>query len=224
MGRRTAIFDLDGTLVDTGPDLAAAANACFRDMGHGDLLDLTRTEDRAACLRGGRSMLRLGLGRLGPVDDAVLDAWYRPLLDHYERRLCVGSALYPGVPDAMAVLRDDGWALGICTNKPAALAERLMVALGARDWFGALVGADTLAVRKPDPAPLWAAVDGAGGDRARCVLIGDTETDHHTARAAGVPSVLVTFGPDPRHVAALDADGWLPHFGDLPAVLGRLVA
>ncbi len=120
---------------------------------------------------------------------------------------------------ATAVAAAAGFAVGICTNKPEGLAEILMQRLGVRDMFGALIGADTLPVRKPDPAPLRETVTRLGGDMARATLIGDTVTDRETARAAGIPSVLVTFGPDGRGVADLQPEALLDHYDDLDGVL-----
>ena len=213
------VFDLDGTLADTSGDLLAAANACFRAMGAGDMLG---PDDALVALNGGRAMLRLGLSRLGPVDEAVVDRWYRPLLDAYAGAICVHTQLYPGVTDALERLRGQGHALAICTNKPEGLAEALMRELGVRDLFASLVGADTLPVRKPDPAPYRLAVDRAGG-AARSMLVGDTETDHRTARAAGVPVALVTFGHLGQDVAVLNPDALLGDFAGLPDVVARLL-
>ena len=119
--------------------------------------------------------------------------------------------------------RGAGYRTAVCTNKPEALAETLLVRLGLREAFGALVGADTLPVRKPDPRPFALSVTRAGGDPARSVLIGDTETDRETARAAGVPCVLVTFGPDGGAVAALDPEALLDHYDALDTVVAPLL-
>ena len=219
---RCVIFDLDGTLADTSGDLIAAANACFRGLGHGDLLDPLR--DQGTALKGGRAMLRLGFDRLGVLETQMdVDAHYPVLLQHYGDNIDAMTVLYPGAADAVERLRSGGYAVGICTNKPAALAETLMTRLGVRDLFGSLIGADTLAVRKPDPAALVAAVTGAGGDPARALLVGDTETDHLTARAAGVPSVLVTFGPGGSGVELLQPDALLSDYADLPDLAARLI-
>lgn len=218
---KTVIFDLDGTLMDTGADLIAAANACFRDMGHGDLLDVER--DKATAFHGARAMLRLGLTRLDLMDESLVDAEYPALLAHYDAAICVHSRFYPGALAAADALRARGVRMGIATNKPYALADKLLRAVGARDHFGPLVGADTLPVRKPDPAHLWEAVDLAGGDRSRAILIGDTETDRETARNAGVPSVLVTFGPTGNAVADLRPEALLSDYADLPDLVDRLL-
>jgi phosphoglycolate phosphatase len=219
---RTVIFDLDGTLADTSGDLIAAANACFAQMGAGDVLDPAR--DAGTALRGGRAMLKLGLERIAHPEAAVLiDRYYPVLLDAYGAAIDVHTVLYPGAMEAVARLTRDGYAVGICTNKPAGLAETLMTRLGVRDAFASLVGADTLPVRKPDAAPMIEAVRRAGGDPARSLLVGDTVTDRETARAAGVPSVLVTFGPGGDDVAALEPEALIGHYDELHGVVQRLI-
>lgn len=220
---KTVIFDLDGTLADTSGDLIAAANHCFRQMGEGDLLDPER--DQGTALRGGRAMLTLGMARLGRVEDVVtIDQYYPVLLEAYGRAIDVYTQLYPGAMDAVEVLRERGYGVGICTNKPEGLAQDLLTRLGVRDAFGSLVGADTLTVRKPDPAPLFEAARRAGGAPEACVLIGDSDTDRNTARAAGVPSVLVTFGPAGGDMAALEPEALLHAYADLPDIVDGLLA
>jgi phosphoglycolate phosphatase len=219
---RTVIFDLDGTLADTSADLIAAANACFRGLGHGDVLDAV--EDAATAFRGGRAMLRLGFGRVRPgFTEAEIDAQYPRLLAAYEAGIDRETRLYPGAEAAVRALLGAGYVTGICTNKPERLAEILMERLGVRELFGSLVGADTLAHRKPHPAPYAAAVERAGGRVTQSVLVGDTVTDRDTARASGVPVILVTFGPGGGGAAALAPDALLQDFGALPQVVARLI-
>ncbi|MCU0901508.1 MAG: HAD-IA family hydrolase [Cypionkella sp.] len=217
---RTVVFDLDGTLADTSADLLAAANACFRGLGHGDLLG---PGDALTAFHGGRAMLRLGFSRLGGVDDAMIDAQYPVLLDAYAQAIDVHTTLYPGAVAAVEALRAAGFAVSICTNKPEALAQDLTRRLGIRPLFGALIGADTLPTRKPDAAPYVAAVEQAGGTVSRSMLIGDTETDRKTGLAAGVPVALVTFGPEGRGVERLRPEALLDHFDDLPALAARIL-
>jgi phosphoglycolate phosphatase len=217
---RTVVFDLDGTLADTSGDLIAAANACFRALGHGDLLD---ARDAATALHGGRAMLRLGFQRLGHGGEAEVDAQYPALLVAYAGAIDTHTRLYPGAVEAVKALREAGFATAICTNKPEGLAETLLVSLGVRALFDALVGADTLPVRKPDRAPFDEAVRRAGGTPGRALLVGDTATDRETARAAGVPCVLVTFGPGGGDMAALAPEALLGRFGDLPSLAARLL-
>ncbi|HKL55638.1 MAG: HAD-IA family hydrolase [Roseovarius sp.] len=219
---RTVVFDLDGTLADTSADLIAAANACFRVMGAGDQLDPLK--DAGTAFRGGRAMLKLGFTRMGLAEDeAEIERQYPLLLQAYEDAIDTHTTLYPGALDAVEGLRGAGYKVAICTNKPEALARLLMTRLGALDAFGALIGADTLPVRKPDPETLREAVRRAGGDPARCLLVGDTVTDRETSRAAGVPSVLVTFGPDGEGVAALSPEALIGHYGELSDVVRRLI-
>ena len=214
------IFDLDGTLADTSGDLLAAANFCFRDLGLGDVLG---AGDAGVALRGGRAMLRAGLARAGQSNEATVDRYYPVLLEAYSAAISVHTRLYPGAMEAIAILKSHGHAVGICTNKPEGLAEQLMADLGVRDQFGSLVGADTLKVRKPDPEPLFEATRRLGVDPHACLLVGDSDTDRNTARAAGVPSVLVTFGPSGEDMAALDPEALLDDYAALPAVVATLL-
>lgn len=219
---RTVVFDLDGTLADTSADLLAAANACFLALGLGPLLG---PADAPTALKGGRAMLRLGFQRHGGLwDEALVDREYPNLLAAYATGIDTHTRLYPGAVAAVTALRDQGFATAICTNKPEGLAEELLRRLGVRDLFDALVGADTLPVRKPDPQPYVLAVERAGGRVARSMLVGDTDTDRKTGLAAGVPVALVTFGPDGGDVAALAPDALLEHFDDLPALAAQLLA
>lgn len=215
----TVVFDLDGTLVDTSADLIAAANACFRARGLGDLLD--PVADALTAFHGGRAMLSAGFARAGDgvlIPPGAVDEDYQRLLDFYAQDIARHSRPYPGVEAALAALSAEGWRLTICTNKPEGLAEQLLDILGLRGWFGGLVGADTLPVRKPDPRPYREAVARAGGEVANSFLVGDTRTDHATARAAGVRVALVGFGPEGAGVARLAPDAILDSYAALPAL------
>ncbi|MGH1459447.1 MAG: HAD hydrolase-like protein [Paracoccaceae bacterium] len=219
------IFDLDGTIADTSHDLVNAANACFIGMGVGQMLD--PTEDAAVAVgKGGMGMLRLGLTRMGFEGDieAEIAAQYPNLLKAYEADIASHTVIYPGFLEAAAALREGGFAVGICTNKLEYLALQLLDALAIRKAFDAVIGADTMPTRKPDVAPLRAAIERSGGDVARALLVGDTITDHTTARAFGVPSVLVTFGPGGRVVEEMQPDHLLEHYDHLPDVAQRLLA
>lgn len=215
----TVVFDLDGTLADTSADLIAAANACFQSRGLGDLLD--PVADALIAFHGGRAMLRAGYGRL-PADTLLPpgaeEEDYPRLLGHYGAAIATHTRLYPGTEAALDRLADAGHRLAVCTNKPSALAEVLLRELGIRERFAAMIGADTLPVRKPDPRPYRAAVEGAGGEVARSFLVGDTETDRKTASAAGVRVALVAFGPEGEGLSRLAPEAMLRHFDELPAL------
>ncbi len=214
----TVVVDLDGTLADTSADLLAAANACF---GQGEVLG---ADDALVAFQGGRAMLRVGFARLGMTwDEADVSREYPGLLRAYAAAIDTHTTLYPGAVAAVEALRGAGFLTAICTNKPEALAVELVARLGIAGLFGALIGADTLAVRKPDAAPFVAAVERAGGVVARSMLVGDTETDRLTARAAGVPVALVTFGPEGAGVARLQPEALLARFEDLPGLVVRLL-
>lgn len=219
---KTVVFDLDGTLADTSGDLIAAANACFRQMGEGDVLD-PRT-DAGTALRGGRAMLTRGLAKLGrPQDEEVINTYYPLLLEAYAADIDRHTYLYPGAMAAVAALKEAGYLCAICTNKPERLALQLLERLQVLDAFSAMLGADSLPVRKPDPEHLFETARRAGGHPDKCLLIGDSDTDRKTARAAGVPSVLVTFGPAGGDMAALEPEALLHDYAHLPAIVVDLL-
>lgn len=219
---RVAVFDLDGTLADTASDLIAAANAALGELGHGAPLD--RAAHRAEAFAGGRAMLRAGLAARGVAEpEALVERGFPRLLHHYEAGIADETRLYPGVEAALDRLGARGWRLAVCTNKPVALADLLLVKLGLRDRFAAVLGADSLSVRKPDPLHLTETITRAGGTPERSVLVGDTVTDREAARAAHVPCVLVSFGPEGPGIARLDPAALISDYAELPEVLERLV-
>lgn len=221
---RGAIFDLDGTLADTSGDLLAAANEVLESRGL-PLLDPER--HRAVAGRGGRAMIRHSTSMKaeppGPEEtEAVADELYPGLLEAYEARIARETELFEGVEDCLDRLEAQGWRLGVCTNKPERLALMLLEALGVRDRFRAILGADTLAVRKPDPEHLFETARRIGAVPGRSVLMGDTKTDIDAARAAGMPCVLMSFGFAAEPLAELRAAAIVHHFEEIPAVLERL--
>ncbi len=218
----TVVFDLDGTLADTSGDLIAAANSRFIAMGHGNVLDPQR--DGATAVRGVRAMMRLGFERLEmDASEDLIDAEFPLVVGAYGEAIDEKTYIYDGAREAVDALKSAGRKVAICTNKPEGLAEKLMQRLAFRTEFDALIGADTLPVRKPDPAPYAAAVDRAGGHVSRSVMIGDTETDRSTAEAAGVPCILVTFSPDGHAVSSLQPEALLHHYRDLPDLVTQLI-
>jgi phosphoglycolate phosphatase len=219
--RKTVVFDLDGTLADTSGDLLAAANYCFRDMGLGDVLSPER--DAGVALRGGKRMLTVGLERTDRYSLETVEAYYPVLLKAYGETISAHTWIYPGAMETIELLKTAGYGVGICTNKPEALADQLLKELGVRQAFEALVGADTLPVRKPDPAPLVETVDRLGGQMPHTLLVGDSDTDRNTAKAAGVPSILVTFGPSGDDMAALAPEALMQDYAELPEIVERLI-
>jgi phosphoglycolate phosphatase len=210
-------FDLDGTLADTAPDLAAALNHALAALGRPGVAP---ESVRNLIGHGGRALLRRGLAATGEAPEWLVEEGYPILLDHYGAHLCEGTALYPRIGEALEAIAAAGAALAVCTNKPEALTLRLLDALGLLGRFAAVVGGDTLAVRKPDPAPLLEAIARAGGGRA--VLVGDSITDADTARAAGTPFVAVGFGFSDRPAERLGADAVIDSYDQLVPALRRM--
>ncbi|MXQ07792.1 HAD-IA family hydrolase [Alphaproteobacteria bacterium GH1-50] len=218
---QTVIFDLDGTLADTSGDLIAAANATFEHMGLGPLLD--PQADKLTAFHGARAMLRLGFSRIEGGGEDDVEAGYPFLLDHYAANINNLTVLYPGARDTVEALLGQGYKVGICTNKPVEMADDLMRRLDMRDLFAGFVGAGTLSVSKPDPAPYRLAVEQSGGAVEQSLIVGDTATDAKTARAVGVPAVLVGFGPEGDEVGRHGADAVIPDFPALPDTVARLI-
>jgi len=219
---KNIIFDLDGTLADTSADLIAAANACFLGMGLKAQLDPVK--DAKTAFAGGRAMLRLGFSRLDSAwDETTIDQHFSPFIEYYRGSIDTYTTLYPNVGATLELLKSQGYQLGICTNKPVGLAETLVQNLGIRPMFSALLGADSLAVRKPDRQHLLQTIADVGGSPARSVLIGDTVTDRDAAKNADVPCVLVTFGPDGQGVLDLKPEAVLDHYDDLPGLMNRMI-
>ena len=218
---RTLIFDLDGTLADTAADLTAAMNTLAAETG---LASLDPVADRVVAGAGARAMIRAAMERSGLAPDpARVDALWPRYLAHYDRVVTAQSALFPGARACLDTLAAEGWRLGLCTNKPEGLARRLLDHLGITGCFAAILGADTLPVKKPDPRHLTETIARSGGDAARAVLIGDTRTDRDTARAAGVPCVLTRFGYAAEPPEALAPEGWVDRLSQVPALAARLL-
>lgn len=216
---QTIVFDLDGTLVDTAPDLTAALNVALAAERRPAVDPATV---RHLVGHGARALIERGLALSGGGGEAGSARALPVFLEYYAAHIADGSRPYPGAEAAMDVLAANGVRLAICTNKPVALATALIDALGWTGRFAAIVGGDSLPVRKPDPAPLFAAIAQAGGDPAATVYVGDTSVDIATARAAGVPVIAVAFGFADQPVASLGADAVIDDFGELMAVATRL--
>jgi phosphoglycolate phosphatase len=215
----TIAFDLDGTLADTAPDLAAVLNHVLRELGRPEVPE---GSVRHLVGHGARALLRRGLAESGEAPEELVEAGFPLYLDYYAANICRGTKPYPGVEAALDRLKAGGARLAICTNKIERLTHLLLDALGWAGRFDAVVGGDTLAVRKPDPAPLREAIARAGGGRA--AFVGDSITDADTARAAGLPFVAVSFGFSDRPVEALGADAVIDHFENLDTALATLAA
>lgn len=215
----TVVFDLDGTLVDTAPDLCAALNHALGVLGRPGV---PAADVRHMVGHGARKLLEKGLAASGDATPALVEAGVPPFLAYYADHVADGSRPYPGVEAALAALAAAGCGLAICTNKPQALAAALVTALGWDGRFAAVIGFDAVPRPKPDPGHLFAAIAAAGGEPATTVFVGDSITDTATARAAGVPVVAVSFGFSDRPAAELGADLVIDDYAELLPALRRL--
>jgi len=220
MAARTIVFDLDGTLVDTAPDLIGSLNMLFAREG---LAPIALDEGRGMIGHGVRPLIERGHAAQGrALTAAQLDALYADYVAHYAEHIADGSRPYPGVEAALDALAARGSRFAVCTNKLAWLSVRLLDRLGLSQRFVTICGQDTFGVQKPDPEVLRRTIRAAGGDLADTVMVGDSATDIRTARAAGVPVVAVDFGYTDVSVAALGPDRVISHFDALPAAVGAL--
>ncbi len=213
MRNATIIFDLDGTLVDTAPDLVRSLNHILNSEG---LPSLSRDEVLPCVGHGARRMLERGFMTAGvTLSERDLDAHMETFLDHYSVNIAVESRPFPGATAAIAALRERGARLGICTNKLEGLSRKLLDELELSQYFEAIVGGDTLGVRKPDPGHLTGAIKRAGGEPVRAVMIGDSETDIRTAKAANIPMIAVNFGYAAEPVESFGPDIVIGHYDEL---------
>lgn len=216
----TIIFDLDGTLIDTAPDLTAALNAVMRSEGRPEvpLDDVRHMVGRGALYLIERAMEATG----APAAPGALPRLFQHFIAHYDANIAVASRPFERAEDVARSLASRGHKLGICTNKPEALSFKLMTELGLRTLFPAILGADSRPYRKPDPRHLFDTIAALGGTPDSAVLIGDSETDVKTARAANVPVVVVSFGYTEIPPRELGADAVIDHFDALEQALTGL--
>ncbi|MCG2633750.1 MAG: phosphoglycolate phosphatase [Gammaproteobacteria bacterium] len=187
------LFDLDGTLADTAPDLAAAVNRLRADL---DLPPIDYATIRPVVSLGSPGMLRVGLGLTPESPD--YESHRNRLLEHYAKRLCVETLLFPGIAELLDSLDQAQLPWGVVTNKPEALAKPLMRALGLDQRSRCLIGGDTLIEKKPHPAPIRRGCELAGIQVDRCVYVGDAQQDIEAGRAAGCRTVAALYGYIPR--------------------------
>ena len=207
-------FDLDGTLLDTSGDLAAAVNYAIATDGRPPFpVDAIRP----FVGKGAKVMLEQALTASGGYDDSLLARMLPTLLDYYEQNLAIHSVPYPGLMDAMEALDKAGVKLAICTNKAERFTIPLLHQIGLSERFVSVIGGDTLGVTKPNPAPIHEMIARAGGGRT--IFLGDTINDIAGARNAGVPSVAVSFGFLDGPVEQLEADAVIDHFDELMPLL-----
>jgi phosphoglycolate phosphatase len=215
---RTVVFDLDGTLADTAPDLTAALNHAMQEMGRDPI---PASDVRHMVGHGARALLRKGLAATGAVSEELIEQGFSLFIAYYEEHIADHSYPFEGVEETLSALEADGVTIAICTNKLEGLTHQFLKAMGWENRFAAVVGGDTLDVRKPDPAPLFAAIERSGGEDP-AIFIGDSITDTDTAKAAGLPCVALSFGFSDRPPEKLGADRLIDHWNELIPALSTL--
>jgi phosphoglycolate phosphatase len=213
---RAVVFDLDGTLIDSAPDIRVVANKVLAGEG---ALALTLSETRSFIGHGARNFVTRMMAARG-LPDSDLDRLHRLFLGFYDDAHGF-TVVYPGVHAALAALRADGFVLGVCTNRPSSAARAALKHFGLADFFATVIGGDSLPVTKPDPAPLLRALADLGATKG--LYVGDSEVDHQTARAAGLPFVLFTLGYRSQLPEAFTDAHPFDDFTLLPAIVARLV-
>jgi len=216
----TIVFDLDGTLVDTAPDLISALNFVLEREG---LPPMPLHSARKMIGAGARKMIERGLeseGRVMTVRE--IDRMTTDFIDYYASHIAVASRPFEGLEHALDGLTEKGCRLAVCTNKLEWLSKRLLDELGLSRRFAAICGADTFGVAKPDPAILKQTVARAGGELSSTIMVGDAGTDIGVARRAGVPVIAVSFGYTDVPITEFNPDLLIHHMRDLPTAVGTL--
>ncbi|MFZ3350517.1 MAG: phosphoglycolate phosphatase [Xanthobacteraceae bacterium] len=218
----TIVFDLDGTLIDTAPDLIHTLNLVLTQEG---LSAVPYATARNLIGGGAQVMIRRALAAEGrDATEAEMDRLYAAFIAYYSEHIADRSRPFPGLDSALNDLRAAGHALAVCTNKLEWLSLRLLKALNLTHRFAAICGPDTFGVMKPDPEVFRQTVRRAGGEPSRAIMVGDSKTDIHTGRAARVPVIAVDFGYTDVPIASLQPDRIISSFSELPAAIGDLLA
>ena len=210
-------FDLDGTLVDTAADLAAAVNHALALI---DRAPLSEAEVRPMIGLGAKHMLEQGLLATGGAEDGTVERLYPDLLHYYEAHIAVHSRPFPGLIATLDRLDALGVRTAVATNKAEGMARKLLGELRLADRMAAIIGGDTLAVRKPAAEPIRAMIEQSGGGRT--AFVGDSIYDVLAARNAGVPSIIVGFGFLDRPAREFGADHVIDDYGELVPLLAAL--
>jgi phosphoglycolate phosphatase len=221
MAARTIVFDLDGTLIDTAPDLVDTLNVVFAGEG---LPPVAYETARNLIGGGARVMIARGLEAEGrSVTPARIEQLFADFITYYSEHIADHSRPFPGLVDALDALEADGCRFAVCTNKLERLSVSLLEKLNLAGRFMAICGQDTFAIQKPDPEVLRRTIFAAGGSLARAIMIGDSATDIRTARAAGVPVIAVDFGYSEQPVSELKSDRIISRYEQLPAAIAAIL-
>ncbi|MCU4182128.1 HAD family hydrolase [Bosea sp. BH3] len=217
-----AVFDLDGTLAETAPDIMRVLNVILVREGL-PALPLDRARELVGA--GARALIERGFKVSGrPLDAETLERLFQDFLVIYAEDATSHSYLFDGVLGALDALAGDGYALAVCTNKPILHTRLILAHFGIDGRFAAVAGRDSFPFFKPDPRHLTLTIEAAKADPKRAVMIGDSRTDIVTARSAGIPSICVPFGYTDAPIETLEPDFIIQHFDELPAAVERALA
>jgi phosphoglycolate phosphatase len=219
---RAVIFDLDGTLIDSAPDLLEALNHVLAQQGRrrADLHEVHMMMGHGAV-----HLLDKGLAATGGVPpEGVHEALVESFLEYYEAHIAVHTRPFPGVVETLAILRDTGYKMAVCTNKMQHFADKVLDALELGAFFETVVGGGATGFYKPDPEHLGAVLEKMALQPRESVMVGDSINDVAAAQALNMPVAVVTYGYSPEAVWGLGADRVLESFDALPAALGELAA
>ena len=214
----TIVFDLDGTLVDTAPDLVAAANHVLEHVG---LAPVDAVSLRPYIGHGARYMIETATAAAN-LDAAAHERLLERFLDYYSANIAVDSRPFEGAVEALEQFRAAGAKLAVCTNKREAMSRQLLDTLDLSRFFAAIAGRDTFPHSKPHPDHLLGTIDRAGGNAARAVMIGDSRVDIATAKAAHVPVIAVSFGYTDTPVQKFAPDAVIDHYRELAPAIAAL--
>ncbi len=218
----TIVYDLDGTLADTAEDLVATLNHL---LGKEGLPPLPVESAGSLVGAGARALIKRGFSAAGrSLNPQETEALFADYLAYYSAHIVDRTRLYPGVDEALAAFARAGWRQAVCTNKIESLARLLITKLGIAERFAFICGQDTFGVGKPDAKPLIMTIAASGGSRGRAIMVGDSETDVKTARAADIPVIAVDFGYADVPVAELGPDRIISHFDQLAEACDALLA
>lgn len=215
------VFDLDGTLAETAPNIMATLNVILQQEG---LAALPVERARELVGAGARALIERGFKVSGrPLDAQRLEELFEEFLLIYAEDVASASHLYDGALDAMDALAEAGYALAVCTNKPILHTRLILEHFGISGRFAAVAGRDSFPFHKPDPRHLTMTIETAKADKGRAVMIGDSRTDIATARAAGIPCICVPFGYTDVPIETLEPDLVIQHFAALPEAVSRIL-
>jgi phosphoglycolate phosphatase len=218
---KALIFDLDGTLVDTAPDLLQATNHALSLI---DCPTITPAQLRSFVGHGALELIRRGIAAAGRnVNEGEIKRLHQTLLEYYSANICRNSTLFPGLVNVLDKAKAHGLRMGVCTNKVEHLSHKLLGEIGLAKYFDVVVGGDTLPTMKPDPAPYLEAVRRLGLDTGQTAMFGDSETDIRTAQNAGAPVIAVSFGYTAQHVSHFNPTHVIDHYDEAWPIVQRML-